>query len=228
MLEIIKMDDNTWRIENEFVRFFLLEGTKQAVLIDSGFNCENAKEIAEGITSKPVILLNTHGDGDHTSGTAAFAEIYMTEEDYYGCQVAERYPNTKLRKITDCEVIDLGERTIRIITISGHTKGSVAILDVEARRLFAGDSIQNGNIFMFGDKREPEAFEAAMNKLIAINDEYDSIIGSHGDPVLAGDYAQKVLESWLDVRSRVDEFPMIDMHGAQVKDCRGKYCGFYL
>ena len=122
MLEIIKMDDNTWRIENEFVRFFLLEGTKQAVLIDSGFNCENAKEIAEGITSKPVILLNTHGDGDHTSGTAAFAEIYMTEEDYYGCQVAERYPNTKLRKITDCEVIDLGERTIRIITISGHTK----------------------------------------------------------------------------------------------------------
>ena len=35
--EIIKIDENTWRIEdNKHVRFFLLTGTKEALLIDSG------------------------------------------------------------------------------------------------------------------------------------------------------------------------------------------------
>ena len=35
--EVIKINGNTWRIEdNHHVRFFLLEGKKEALLIDSG------------------------------------------------------------------------------------------------------------------------------------------------------------------------------------------------
>lgn len=29
------------------------------------------------LTDKPLILLNTHGDGDHTSGTNGFSDIYF-------------------------------------------------------------------------------------------------------------------------------------------------------
>ena len=228
MREVIKIDDSTYRIENEFVRFFLLVGSRQAVMIDSGFNCGDARAIAEGLTSLPVILLNTHGDGDHTSGTAGFDEIYMTEEDYYGCGVADMYPTTKLHKILDGDVIDLGERRLKIITIPGHTKGSVAILDVDKRMLFAGDSVQNGNIFMFGDKRDPEAFEAALLKLIALKSEYDCIVASHGEPILEADYAEKVLESWKEIRSGEAEYPRINLHGAEVRECSAKHCGFYI
>ena len=35
MSEIIQINDNTWRIEDGMVRFFLLAGTKEALLIDS-------------------------------------------------------------------------------------------------------------------------------------------------------------------------------------------------
>ncbi|MCQ2494465.1 MAG: MBL fold metallo-hydrolase [Lachnospiraceae bacterium] len=228
MPEIVKIDDTTYRIENEFVRFFLLVGNDKAVLIDSGFNCENAKELAESVTKLPLMLVNTHGDGDHTAGTGAFSEIYMTEEDYYGCGVAERFPNTKLVSAKDGDVLELGGRTLKIITIPGHTNGSIAILDVENRRLFAGDSVQNGSIFMFGDKRNPEAFEASLNKLIAMKAEYDTVVASHAEPILEADFVDKVLESWNEVRSSGADYPVIDMHGAKVHDCRGKYCGFFL
>ena len=61
MIEEIKIDANTYRFEDGFVRFFLLEGSDKAVLIDSGMNCPNAFDIAQNLTDKPVILINTHG-----------------------------------------------------------------------------------------------------------------------------------------------------------------------
>ena len=72
MAEIIQINDTTWRIEDNGVRFFLLTGTEKALLIDSGMNTPNAKEIAESITKLPVMLLNTHADTDHISGNGGF------------------------------------------------------------------------------------------------------------------------------------------------------------
>ena len=65
MTDIIKIDEKTYRIEDGMVRFFLLLGEKKALLIDSGMNTPEAKEIAESITSLSLELLNTHADRDH-------------------------------------------------------------------------------------------------------------------------------------------------------------------
>ena len=85
MAEIIKINDNTWRFEDDSVRFFLFCGTKQAARIDSGMNVPDAKMIAEGLTDLPLILINTHADPDHISGNAAFDGAYMSpdEEENY-------------------------------------------------------------------------------------------------------------------------------------------------
>ena len=40
--EVIRINDNTWRIEDSGVRFFLLSGTEKALLIDSGMQVNNA------------------------------------------------------------------------------------------------------------------------------------------------------------------------------------------
>ncbi len=56
MADIIQINDTTWRIEDNGVRFFLLTGTEKALLIDSGMNTPNAKQIAESITKLPVML----------------------------------------------------------------------------------------------------------------------------------------------------------------------------
>ena len=58
--EIIQINANTWRIEDDGVRLFLLAGTEKALLIDSGMNLNNARDIAVGLTDLPLSLLNTH------------------------------------------------------------------------------------------------------------------------------------------------------------------------
>lgn len=228
MAEIIQINENTWRIEDGFVRFFLLEGEEQAMLIDSGVNCPNALELVKSLTDKPVMLLNTHGDGDHTSGTAAFEEIHMHASDYKNCNMATKYPQTKLIEIMDGQVIDLGNRKLKMIHIPGHTAGSLAILDCKNRALFAGDSVQMGHIFMFGPNREPDKYEASLDKLIGLVNEYDVIYASHDEYKLAANYASLVKEAWKKVRNEEASYEMIDLFGNKVKSYTLECCGFYL
>ena len=228
MAEIIQIDGNTWRIEDGFVRFFLLVGEEKAALIDSGVNCPDASDIAKKLTGKPLILLNTHGDGDHTSGTNGFANIYIHPLDYVGCEVKNRYPNTSMIPLNDGDIIDLGNRALKIIHIPGHTKGSVAFLDITNRVLYAGDSVQKGHIYMFGMKRCPELFEKSLDKLIAIKSEYDCIYASHDSFMLSSDYVEKVKVAWEHVRSGEISYEMIDLYGNMVKSFTTPVCGFYM
>ena len=75
--EIIRINENSWRIEDGGVRFFLLTGTEKALLIDSGMMVKNAKDIAESLTDLPISLLNTHADPDHIGSNEQFETFYM-------------------------------------------------------------------------------------------------------------------------------------------------------
>lgn len=177
--QIIPIDAHTWRIEDNGVRFFVLEGTEKALLIDSGMQVHNAREITEGLTKLPVSLLNTHADPDHVGSNAEFPVFYMHPAE------ASNYYNTHRKTgqfipVHDGEMLDLGNRLLQIITLPGHTPGSIAVLDKNARVVFSGDSIQNGRIFMFGVQREIHAYMHSLVKLQGYGDEFDKIYPSHG------------------------------------------------
>lgn len=228
MAKIIEIDSCTWRFEDDFVRFFLLEGDDKAVMIDSGVNCPDALKMAQKLTDKPIMLLNTHGDGDHISGTGGFAEVYMHALDYVGCKIKSRFPNTSLKEVNDGDEIELGNRLLKIIYIPGHTKGSIAILDVKNRILYAGDTVQKSNIFMFGEKRIPKQYEGSLDKLINLQAEYDWIYASHDEYKLPRDYAEKVKEAWKKVQNSDVEYEIIDLFGNKVKSYITDACGFYM
>jgi len=113
MAEVIQINDTTWRIEDNGVRFFLLAGTEKALLIDSGMNTLNAKQIAESITKLPIMLLNTHADPDHISGNSNFDYSYMhpDEEDNYRALGGLG----AILPAKDNDIIDLGSRPLKII-----------------------------------------------------------------------------------------------------------------
>ena len=228
MREVVKIDDITYRIEDEYVRFFLLLGEDRAAVIDTGISGEGVRNIVEKITDKPLILINTHGDGDHTSATFEFDSYYINEKDYLGCMMNEKYPDSTPQFILDGDEIDLGKRVLRIIEIPGHTRGSVAILDVNNRCLFAGDSIQAGQIFMFGDHRNPELFENSIIKLLGMIDNYDVIYPSHDMPTLTNDYVEKVLDDWISYREGKLGYENCNVHGNMVRSYRGKVCCFFI
>ena len=81
MMDIMKIDENTYCVEDDKVRYFILIGTEQAIMIDTGMNNANAIDAAKKVTDKPIVLLNTHADRDHIAGNGAFSEMYMSPNE---------------------------------------------------------------------------------------------------------------------------------------------------
>jgi len=225
-MTIEKINNSTWVIDDGFVRCFLLAGTEKAILIDTGATSADAKALAQSVTPLPVILVNTHGDGDHVAGNAAFESFYMHPADYENCNIAARCPDSKLLPLADGDVLDPGERPLQIIAIPGHTFGSVAILDRRDRVLYTGDSVQDGHIYMFGAHRQPEAFAASLDKLLAAHG-YDTLRAAHGTPELPADFVQKVRNAWQQVLDGKLESHPQDLHGRTVNTFDAADCGFY-
>lgn len=177
--EIIRVDENTWRIEDRGVRFFLLAGKEKALMIDSGMTLTNARDIAQELTDLPLELIITHGDRDHIAGNCGFDWFYMHPSEasnYYNNQ-----PGTgKFRPVFDGDVLDLGDRKLEIIALPGHTPGSIALLDQKHRKLFSGDPVQDGMIFMFGVQREMHAYICGLRRLETRLAEFNAVYPAHG------------------------------------------------
>ena len=72
-----KIYESTYQYDEGGVRFFLLMGKKEALLIDSGMQTHNAKELVKEMTDLPVRLFNTHTDVDHVGSNEEFDEVMM-------------------------------------------------------------------------------------------------------------------------------------------------------
>lgn len=226
MAQIIQIDSNTWRIEDDMVRFFLLEGSESALLIDTGMNTPDAKQIARSLTAKPLHLLNTHADPDHISGNAAFSEFMMhpAEADNlldHGGSAAG------LKAVSGGDTLDLGGRPLAIIDLPGHTPGSIAVLDLHARTLYSGDPIQDGNIYMFGARRDMALY---IESLTALWDDhrgkFDLVYPSHGSfPVSPAIIPQLIAGAQAIADGRISGDP-IDLWGRPIRRCDVGCAGF--
>lgn len=224
MNEIIRMNENTWRIEDSMVRMFLLTGTKEALLIDSGMNTSNAKEIAESITDLPVKLINTHADGDHISGNETFGEFYMHPKEEVNYRF--RGKTGTIIPVQQGDIIELGDRPLEIIDLPGHTPGSIAILDVRNRVLIGGDSIQNGRIFMFGEHRNLSDYITSLEKLSAYEGRFDTVYASHSSVEVAPDIIPKLIAGAKQILAGEATGEEIDMFGNSVLLYQFDFAGF--
>lgn len=224
MVEIVKINDKTWRFEDDSVRFFLLCGSTKAALIDTGMNTPNARELAEGLTDLPIILINTHADPDHISGNSAFGEFYMSpaEEDNY----RHNGGKGKLIPVKEGDTIDLGSRTLRIIDIPGHTPGSIAILDEEFRVLISGDSVEDGNVFMFGPYRNIDNYIDSLRHLAKYDGQYDEVYAMHGSIPIKPDIVGKLIEGAEQIRNGKAKGTKINLWGNEVLLYKFAYAGF--
>ena len=196
--QIIQINPNTWRIEDGGVRFFLLTGTKKALLIDSGMMVNNACDIAKGLTDLPISLLNTHADRDHIGSNEEFESFYMHPAEEPVFRNSGKPGN--IIPIRDGDRIDLGQRELRIIDLPGHTPGSIAVLDVSSRVLISGDPIQrHGRIFMFGPHRDMKAYIESLERLEKRKNEFDEIWPSHADIPITTDTMKLLYDGAQDI-----------------------------
>ena len=203
---------------------FVLEGEEKALLIDTGMNMPDAADIAKTVTSKPLELMNTHADRDHISGNGAFEELYMSpaEEENY----RKAGGTGSVIPVREKDIIDLGNRPLEIIDIPGHTPGSIAILDIDKRVLIAGDSVQSGNIFMFGKYRDINTYIPSMKKLLTYQERFDTVFPSHGEFPVKPELIEKLIEGAEQIAQHKCEGKKVDMFGNEVTLYKFEYAGF--
>ncbi len=213
--EIVRINEDTWRVEDQHVRFFILKGKEKTLLIDSGITTVDAKEIAEEKTGMPVDLINTHADPDHIAGNGSFERFYLHPAESVNLFHGQG-KRASFVPVEDGDEIDIGGRILTVISIPGHTPGSIALLEKDRRILFSGDTVQNGRIFMFGPYREINAYRHSLLKLYKNIDLFDEIWPSHGTfPVEPGLIRKLYDESGRMMRHELKKEP-IDVRGNAV------------
>lgn len=197
----------------EEVISYLIIGTKKALLFDSGNGLGLISSVVKELTKLPVTVLNSHSHYDHIGGNHEFDSILALETEYtlYWAkngwshdlvknEVApdafcmEKLPNLDTASyhikpfsistfINDGHIIDLGQRTLEVISVPGHTPDAIALLDREHGYLWTGDTFYEATIWLFFDGTDLKAYEKSIKKLADLSASLKKLFPAHNTPV---------------------------------------------
>ena len=169
MYEYTKICDNIWQIaEDEGVYCTLVKGNELAVLIDTGYGKRNLRAFIEKNVTTPYIVINSHGHPDHIGGNHWFDAVYVLKEEWDVIQYfEENRPRTyELKEIQIGQKIPLGDINMIVVSLAGHTKGSVGFLIPEEKLLIAGDALNEGLwLFNYGSLYMNDLYETIKKTL---------------------------------------------------------------
>lgn len=211
-LQAAKIDVGVWKIDdNAQDNMYLVEGKDKALLIDTGLGIARLSELVKTLTSKPVIVVNTHGHPDHSGGNFQFKTVYAHPADFaainqmasaksnvrsiqrakeqaanpdlISLEEAQNAPASELLPVKDGYVFDLGGRKIEVIETPGHTPGEIVLLDAANKLLFTGDN-DNNLVWLFLQNSLPlETYLQSLKKLNGRAAEFDTIFPGHNTPM---------------------------------------------
>lgn len=168
-----------WRIQaikGTFSTAYLIEGSKEALLVDACSGQEGLKEtVQQLIGDKPFKLALTHGHFDHSGGIRYFPAVYVHRAD------TNMLPRGTFERhyIEDGTVFDLGDKKIEVIVIPGHTPGSVAFFDRVGRYIMTGDGIGSTMVWMQISNLPLTVYLASVKKLEAMKDGISELYVGH-------------------------------------------------
>jgi glyoxylase-like metal-dependent hydrolase (beta-lactamase superfamily II) len=147
---------------------YLLRCTQsdEGLLIDAANEADRLRDLVT-FEGEPVsAILTTHRHADHWQALAETAD-FAGAAVYAGVADAEGLPVAVDERLADGDEITVGEVSLSIIGLRGHTPGSIAVLyrDPEgAPHLFTGDSLFPGGP---GKTVNPRDFNSLMDDLEA-------------------------------------------------------------
>ena len=177
--------------------------TKEAVIIDPGFEADTILAKVDALGVKVVKILLTHGHVDHVSAVAAVkaatdAPVYIHEEDtdqylmapklgqYFGIQTEDPPPPD--HTVAEGDEVTFGKETLKVVHTPGHTPGGVCFLSESAGIVVAGDTLFQRGIgrtdLPGGSMRT--LFASIKDKIYALDDA-TRVLPGHGPETTVGE-----------------------------------------
>ena len=136
---------------------YLIFGSDKALLEDTGAGQVDTRSVVMDVIAQwarrnkkdsvPLIVMHSHGHGDHIAGDAQF--IDKPNIQFVAAAVPEIQKSFGIERWpTDIGHIDLGARTLDVIPIPGHHEASVALYDRATGILLTGDSFYPGRLYV--------------------------------------------------------------------------------
>ncbi|MFC6013313.1 MBL fold metallo-hydrolase [Nocardia lasii] len=176
------MDNNTYLVQ--------CATTGAAILIDAANDAERIIELTALETPGQIErIVTTHRHPDHWQ---ALTEVTKTLDVPTAAHIldADHIPVRPDRRLEDGDTIDVGDLTLKVIHLRGHTPGSIALAltDTEGHtHLFTGDSLFPGGV---GKTHSPTDFDTLLSDVTtALFDAYpdDTVVyPGHGDDTTLG------------------------------------------
>lgn len=197
----------------EEVISYLIVGSDKALLFDTGLGIGDMRRLIGELTDREVVVLNSHTHYDHVGGNHAFDTIYGTDLDYTRQhergrsheEVAEfvgegwiwkdtpegfstgdyvSRPFRVAERVTDGQVISLGDVALEVLLTPGHAPDSLCLLDRRRRLLFTGDTFYPATLYAHLPGSTFEDYQRTAARLAGLANAVDVVLPAHNEPTM--------------------------------------------
>jgi glyoxylase-like metal-dependent hydrolase (beta-lactamase superfamily II) len=219
----------------EEVISYLITGSKQAILFDTGLGIGDMKKLVSELTPLETNVINSHTHYDHVGGDYQFQKIYGIDTEFSRKNSTgkpheemkgvvsegaiwkptpagfskERYavrPFQITGTIKSGEIFDLGDRRLEIIFTPGHSPDSLCLIDRKNRLLFTGDTFYPAPLYAHLPGSDLDQYVQTARLLDGLSKDVDYLLPGHNETLLASDYLSKMYKGFLSIQPGTSPF----------------------
>jgi glyoxylase-like metal-dependent hydrolase (beta-lactamase superfamily II) len=203
---------------------YLIDGTGQALLFDSGPGLRNIAPVVDALTAKPLTVLPSHLHYDHVGNLHRFSTIAMAdlprlkalERDGVMAEDSELFlgqwenlpwPSFRVEHwIAPGTVIDLGGRTLEVVHTPGHSPDSISLHVQPENILLVADFLYPGPLYAQVPGSSLAEYLATATALLARCTSSCRLFAAHGaDPAPEGQCAPEMTRADIaDLKSALE------------------------
>ena len=184
---------------------YLVEGKERALLIDGLTGVGSLRSYVRELTDLPVLFVVTHGHFDHAGAAYEYGECFIHPADIelmYSKQHSDRKERlgftasepqkkavledvvpecaVKTYPVYEGDVFELGDFSLEVIEVPGHTRGTIVLLDRVHRVVYSGDACNANTLLGFPGSASIEEYLEALQHFQKYETEFDVMWGGHG------------------------------------------------
>lgn len=189
---------------------YVILGEKKALLFDTGMGISDIRKVASELTHLPIVVLNSHTHNDHVGGNWQFETVYGMDTDFtrtnakgsrqdaqdelgpemicgslpkgFDSKAYATRPWKISRFLHDHDKIDLGGRTLEVLSTPGHTPDAISLLDRAHGLLFTGDTYYPAPIWLYRPETNLDEYVASVKSLALLAPQIKLVLGQHNVP----------------------------------------------